>query len=193
MSACVLPVRAFSKPVTLGVRPEIIQNTALPRIFLVILIALLSFMPSVLNATDLKFEIFFSDSTAFMEEWTKTPYEHSPTIRRISSARIGQLVYGGFAVSGFKLDPDGYAFLELDLRIIDPTGKLLFKKEPFSTTQYKLKSENGIILLSSVLDFLIEDGDPTGQYTISCRLFDNIGKSAVVSDYKLMIEEKDSE
>jgi len=149
-------------------------------------------MPSLLNATELKLEIFFSDSTAFMEEWTKTPYKHSPTIRRISGARIGQLVYGGFAVSGFKLDPNGYTSLDLDLRIIDPTGKLLLKKEPFSTTKYRLKSEDGIILLSSVLDFLIEDGDPLGQYTISCRLFDSIGKSAVVSDYKIMIKEKDS-
>jgi hypothetical protein len=146
-------------------------------------------LQSPVFAEGLGVKIFFIDNLDKLEEAIKTPYEHAPTIQLMKKAQKNQLVYAGFAVSGFQLDSENKLCLNLDVKIIDPNGKLIFTQEPFIKDERVLSQEGGHLIIDGLLEFLIENSDPSGTYKISARLIDGNKKDFALDNYKIIIEE----
>lgn len=140
------------------------------------------------KAQDLKLKIFFIDSPDKLNEVLHTPFDHTPTIQTINEIKKNQLVHAGFAVTGYKIDADKKLCLDLDVRIIDPNGHLIFSQEPFMQDKRVVSREDGQILMDGLLDFLIETNDPSGTYQVSARLIDGNKKSYALDNYEIFVE-----
>jgi hypothetical protein len=138
-------------------------------------------------AGSLGIEVFVSPSDDFITEWVTTPATHGPTIRRIREAKVGQLVYVGFAVTGYTRSPEGRVELKVYVRVLYPDGTSLFEKQGFASYTGTPK-ESGFVLGDPVMEFMVEHSDPLGGYSIEATVSDAAtGKQATG---KTMLEVK---
>ncbi|HKI52087.1 MAG TPA: hypothetical protein VJ995_08440 [Geothermobacteraceae bacterium] len=153
------------------------------------LVLVLLFGQSSVFAEELTLKIFFTDSPDKLEEALATSVDHTPTIETPRKIKRNQLVHAGFAVSGFKINSEHRLCLDLDVKVIDPNGKLVLAKEPLIKDHRVISQENGQLILDGLLDFLIEDGDPSGIYQLGARLIDGNKSAYALDSYKIIIDD----
>jgi hypothetical protein len=129
-------------------------------------------------AGSLGVDVFVSPSDDFIKEWVETPATHAPVIRRIREAKVGQLVYVGIALTGYTKSPEGKVELKVDVRVLYPDGTILFEKPGFASYTGTATGP-GFVLGDPVMEFMVEDGDPLGEYSIVATAYDaTTGKKA---------------
>lgn len=120
---------------------------------------------------ELSVTVFVSPTDTFIADWLETQPEHGPTIKRIKEAKANQLVYVGFVVTGYTRARDRTAALDVDVRVLDPSGEELFQQDGFARYSGS-PARRGFLLADPVLELMIEPTDPMGRYTIEAVAHD---------------------
>ena len=149
------------------------------KIFLVIIISILftlnipAFEPMPVNEPgDLKITVFITDSIENIEEWLKTPYSHSPTIKVINETKYNEIVYAGFMITGFTKDNTSKVNILVGVQVRAPNKSVLMEENEWATINNTVLIEKGIILCDPMMDMIFEEGDQIGNYEISAFAID---------------------
>ncbi len=109
-----------------------------------------------------------------------------PAFQKLTTTKINKLIHAIFIIKGYGTNSQGKTDLELDIKIISPSKKVLLAQEKFSVM--KINREKGLfVVIDPILDFMIETGDELGTYYISSRVIDSASKDAKVKNISINI------
>ncbi|MCP5062007.1 MAG: hypothetical protein GY936_06030 [Ignavibacteriae bacterium] len=109
-----------------------------------------------------------------------------PAFKKLTSAKLSELIHAVFIVKGYGTNRQGETDIELDIRIISPSKKVLLAQEKFSIMKIK-REKDLFVVIDPILDFMIETGDELGTYYISSRIIDSVSKDAKVKNISINI------
>ena len=135
---------------------------------------------------DLSVEVFVADSRDAFDEWLKTPSTNGPVLRRIHEAKFNQMAYGGFLVTGYTLDSAGKVKFAVDIRVVDPHGKIMLEEKDWAVHD-GYASNRGIIMAKNILEFFLESGDPPGLYRIEAVVRDLVANQQAEGTYEIKV------
>lgn len=137
---------------------------------------------------ELALEIIAVDNLKVIDEWLSTPPEHAPHIRRVFETTPNHVLHIAFLVSGAAVNAESKLNLSVDVEIRDPLGKLLMEGADFAGSSKKAPAKPGWIMLSNALDFMLEESDPGGRYSVIANLHDRCqredGNAAVYDQFE---------
>lgn len=137
---------------------------------------------------DLHITVFITESTSFLEEWIKNPPPHALTISTINEAKYNQLVYVGFAITGFTKGPESKVNFVVDVQVFAPDGAVLLKGEKWAVFTKDVTIDKGVIIAEPFLAFKVESSDPVGDYKISASVTDNTSSKSATNSAVIIIK-----
>jgi len=123
---------------------------------------------------DLHVTVFITDSPSFLDGWINTPPSHALNISTITETTFNQLVYIGFAITGFTKGPDSKVNLVVGVQFFAPDGSFLLRGEEWAVYTKGVSIDKGIIITEPLLEIRAESTDPVGNYKISATVTDTI-------------------
>ena len=111
-----------------------------------------------------------------------------PNFNKLTSVNINKLIHVVFIAKGYGVDNSGKTNLELDLKIISPSNKILFAQEKFSVMKI-IRQKEMFVVFDPMLDFMIESGDELGKYSVSTRVIDSASKDAKVKNISINVQQ----
>lgn len=136
---------------------------------------------------DLSIEVFVTDSMNAFDEWLKLPSTKAPVLRRIHEAKFNNMAYGGFLVTGYTPDSTGKVKFAVDIRVVDPHGKVMIEEKDWAVHD-GYAGDQGIIMAKNILEFYLEAGDPPGLYRIEAVVRDLIANQQAGGGYEIEVK-----
>jgi hypothetical protein len=140
---------------------------------------------------DLHITVFITDSTSFLSEWIESPPSHALTISTINEIKYNQLVYAGFAITGFTKGSDAKVNFVVDIQVSAPDGSILLRGEKWAVYSKEVTIDKGVIIANPFLAIKVEPTDPVGDYKISATVTDNISSKSATSSAVIKINQPD--
>ena len=100
--------------------------------------------------------------------------------------KTGQDIFFSFEVKGFKISPEGQAWIQQDLQLLDPSDKVLLTKENVFDIHDKVP--DGVTSVSGKNTIEVTNGSPAGDYKINIIVRDKVAGTSITSSNKISIE-----
>lgn len=107
-------------------------------------------------------------------EWN-TPSEHVPNFKTIKEVRVGEALAILPLFINPKLDSNGFARVQCDIRIVRPDQTISIDETNLNCFTYKLTTDPGSVWLSALIPkYIGEPGDPKGTWIVELVLRDMV-------------------
>ena len=94
--------------------------------------------------------------------------------------------------SGTATNAEGRLDLSVDVEVRDPAGKSLMERREFAVQTGKAPAKPAWVMLSNALDFLLEDSDPNGRYSVIANLHDRVSGKTATRLYTIDLKKPES-
>ncbi len=113
------------------------------------------------------------------EEWN-TPSDYAPNFRTLEEVRVGEVLAILPLFINPKLDSDGYARIQCDIRIVRPDRTISMDEKNLNCFSYKLSSDPRSVWLSAIIPkYIGEPLDPKGKWRVELILRDMVRNVAI--------------
>jgi hypothetical protein len=135
---------------------------------------------------DLSLLIVASDSPAYIKEWLSTSPEHGVSIKRLKIAKPNQLIVTAFLVTGLTPDSSGSYKYSVNVYVINPSNKPMWGQKSYAGGQGVLPNKPMIMMADPALDLILEESDPSGEYSIVAEVTDLVSGKKADHSYQIM-------
>ncbi len=130
-----------------------------------------------------------SPSPDYVKRWTTTPPSSPVRITRLRELEVGKVAYVAFIVTGYMLTKNGQTDLEVDCKIFNPDGSLLFDLPKYARWRAPATAR-AFVMTDPALDLKIDPGDPLGKYRIVAVVHDLVSGKNVTGEYSFEVRER---
>ncbi|GAA5006033.1 hypothetical protein GCM10023206_11260 [Acinetobacter puyangensis] len=147
--------------------------------------------PSVVatDQGDLKLIIVTSDSTDNIKKWFTTNNQDL-ILHRIFVIKPNQLTTTTFLVTGLSVDEKNHYHFIINVYVLNSNNEPIWGEMNYANGQGILANEKGIVIADPALDFMLDETDPIGTYTIVAQVTDVITGKKAESSYNLTLEKE---
>ena len=131
--------------------------------------------------------IAVSDSPAYIEQWTSTPFRTAITIRRIHDVERGKTAYIAFLVTGESAGPAGRSNVDVGVRVLRPDHSVAYSDSSHSRVSRRKDGRIGFTMADPALDFGVELDDPLGTWVIEATAHDRVTGARTTATYDLAV------
>lgn len=135
---------------------------------------------------DVAVRVAVSPTPEFLRRWLATPFEAPVAIKRLHEMTIGETAYVGIIATGYTRNERGSLSLEVDLKIVNPDGTVLFTLPKYARVEGS-GVPRGFVMLDPALDFVTEPGDQVGRYHIEALLRDKVSGKSVKGAHSFIV------
>ena len=136
-----------------------------------------------------KFEIYVmvSDSQEYIETLAHSAARTRMSIRPMKRLKVGGTAYVGFIYTGYVLDENKQANLEVDVSVLAPDGSVLLQQDSFAEYKHAPSSVRGFVTGHQSFDLQVEPTDPVGAYKIKVLGHDNVVKITSAAEWVIRV------
>ena len=102
--------------------------------------------------------------------------------------KIGQVAYIAFLLTGWSTQENSKIHLEVDCKIINPDGSVLFDLPKYATFRGMIP-QAGFVMADPALDFQTGKGDQLGTYRVLATAHDRLSGKSVKGEYSFTVKE----
>jgi|GEM_PF-4654651 len=122
--------------------------------------------PQPKAAGDLDLVIATSDLPEQAQEWLDSSADRKIGLQILKSAKPDQEINTSFLVTGVSPDRLGDFTVAISFTLLDPNGKVVRNKRHFAKTSGRAPVNPAFIMADPMLDIILAESDPAGEYTI---------------------------
>jgi hypothetical protein len=141
-------------------------------------------------AGNLAIIIAVADSPKYLKTWISTPPEEAAPIPRLKELVPDQVGYAGFIITGIAGDELKNYSYSVSWKLIAPSGETLFTYPNYAKGSGKLHHRDSFYLANPALDIVLENSDPSGEYTLEATVIDQNGGKNASSLYKIQFRKQ---
>jgi len=138
---------------------------------------------------NLQVHVAVSPSPDYVKKWTATPPSSPVTIQRLRELEVGRVAYVAFIVTGYTLTKKAETDLEVDCKIFNPDGSLLFELPKYAKW-HAPASTRAFVMANPALDLKIDPGDQLGRYRIVAVVHDRVSGQEASGEYSFEVKER---
>lgn len=129
---------------------------------------------SALKPAPFKANILIVESKEETEKWVLMPAADRPGAARIRQLTRDKKYYLPLAVSDYPFPVSERMDLTAHVRVISPTGKIMFGAARFAETVGADPRSPSVIIMNPVVDVTFDSTDPSGTYTVMVTISDHV-------------------
>jgi hypothetical protein len=130
-----------------------------------------------------------SPSPDYVKQWTRTPPSAPINITKLRELEVGKVAYVAFIVTGYTLTKNGETDLEVDCKIVNPDGSVLFDLPKYAKW-HAHASARAFVMTDPALDLKIDPGDQLGRYRVLAVVRDLMSGVKASGEYSFEVKER---
>lgn len=141
---------------------------------------------------ELAIQVVASATPEYIEEWVRTPPEHSSMINGVRQVIPEQTFYVAVIVTGYGLGEKSETDLIGDFILQNPDGTVMFDEKNVFAHKRVMKHRIGFVMLDPAVDLTLEEDDQRGTYTFQATVHDKVSGKTQRGEYKITLRDAES-
>jgi len=154
---------------------------------LLLIITSIFFTPK--SAKALTAQLVITNDVNFASKWNNALGDFAPYIHTFKQVYRGDVVHLRLFFWGMALDENGKANVDFDVEIINPAGKLFFSDKNLAGVKKQAAKAGNVFLADTFVANRFREMDMLGKYRVRLLVRDNIAKTRLMLEDKLVLIE----